>query len=166
MIVDDEELILELLVDKLSRSLGVRCITAGDGKAGLEILKSERPDAVLSDINMPKMNGFQLLEAARKEGIETPFIFLTAYGDKEKAITALRLGAHDFLEKPFHDEALRKAVSSAVELGIELRSLDAELEQLCARANLSGADLNRYKLIRKAMLVTKKQTNVFLKKAG
>src|SRR4051812_43168740 len=98
LIVDDEELILEILLEALT-PLHVECHTATNGREALAFLAKTRPHAVLSDIHMPEMDGFELLANATALGVEVPFVFLTGYGDKEKAITALRLGALDFLEK-------------------------------------------------------------------
>lgn len=141
LVVDDEPDLRGLLEDEI-RSLGFGVLAAEDGEAAFGLIREtlagrgEPIDAILADINMPRMNGLRLLAEARALGIETPFVFLTAYGDKEKAVQALRLGALDFLDKPYDRDLLLKTMRLAGELGVQMRELDSELRRLCQEANV------------------------------
>jgi len=116
LIVDDETDIREILRESLSDHVDL-IFDAGNGEEALEKLKTVSVHAILSDINMPKMNGLEFLRNLRKMGKSTPFIVLTGFGDKQMAIEALRLGAFDFLEKPWKETDIIDVVDRAVELG-------------------------------------------------
>lgn len=90
--------------------------TAENGKSGLAILKAHQVDCVVSDINMPVMNGVELLRHVREFDKSLPFIFYTGHGNRELMLEAAKLGAFDFLDKPFLD-GLEDVVKRA--LGME-----------------------------------------------
>lgn len=113
LIVDDEEGIRDLLLYEL-RNCGAELLTADTGRSALSLIQSRSPCLVISDINMPEMTGLELLKEVRGQGLHTPFIFLTAFGDKEKAIAAFRLGAVDFIDKPYQRAILQKSVEEAL----------------------------------------------------
>jgi DNA-binding NtrC family response regulator len=164
LIVDDEVQLLDLLKEEFE-DVGVQCQTAENGFDALKILRTSPPDAVLCDINMPGLDGLDLLLEMHKGSIETPLIFLTGHGDKELAIRALRLGAFDFLSKPFDRKLLLSTVQSAIDVGVEMRTIEAELDEICARKDLEGKDLLRYRAMKKFFLRHKKYEKVSHKKA-
>ena len=116
LIVDDESDLLDIITDYLRNDVA-DIHRASNGLEALEKIRKESFDAVLSDINMPKMTGMELLTNIRKEGFLTPFIILTGYGDKKSAIDALKLNAYDFLEKPCDPIQIVQIVTKAIELG-------------------------------------------------
>ena len=105
LIVDDEIGVRELLTDALSLS-GFSTIEAKDGMSALTLLRKEKPDLLIIDINMPIMDGFELLERLRESGNAAPAIMLTARGDRADVAKGLRLGADDYVTKPFGLEEL------------------------------------------------------------
>lgn len=113
LIVDDEPEIREILTIHAGR-YGYETIEAEDGQRALETMRSRRIDVVVSDIMMPRLSGLQLLRALRDEGFDCPFIFVTAYPSKEATVEALRLGAFDFIEKPFESDSIVKILAEAV----------------------------------------------------
>ncbi len=119
LIVDDEADIREFIAYK-AHTLGITTTEATDGQDALEKFKDGEFEAIISDLKMPRMTGIDLLRALRAKGHQIPFVILTAYGDKQTVIEALKLGAFDFIEKPSHDEDLFRVLNSAVELGAEL----------------------------------------------
>lgn len=137
LIVEDESDLRSLLVEELEEIPNIRIEEAANGAIALEKLKSTSITAILSDINMPELNGLDFLEAARNLGFDTPLVFLTGYGDKEKAIRALRLGAFDFLSKPYDRELLIETVSRALNFGEQMISIETELEKLFAQSGLA-----------------------------
>ena len=162
LIADDEVDLIEVIAYDL-KPLKYHILTASDGKAALEVLCREKVDAVLSDINMPGLSGLDLLREVNQRGTSIPFIFLTGYGDKEKAVTALRLGALDFLDKPFDRDSLRNSVKKAVELGYSLRNIESESEHGYEELNLDERQKEEFKKMQKALIIMKKESTVLVK---
>lgn len=148
LIVEDEPDLLEIMVEFCS-SLTSQIQCAQDGVEALEILQSSKIDAVLSDINMPKKSGLQLLAELRSSGFETPFIFLSGYSDRDNVAQALKLGATDFIEKPFEQAKLLSVVDSALDLGAALNNLEVELEDFYKNSKLAPEKLQQVKNARK-----------------
>lgn len=98
LIVEDEEAIANLIYVNLTNE-GYRCKKAGDGAQGADCIEQEEWDLILLDIMLPKVDGYELLEYVKHMG--TPVIFLTAKGTTEDKIRGLRLGADDYIVKPF-----------------------------------------------------------------
>jgi DNA-binding NtrC family response regulator len=113
LIVDDTESSLFMLKMQLEE-WGFSVLAAGSGKAALELLKTETADLVLSDQMMPEMDGLELLHAVKKLNADIPFIMLTAHGTIHKAVSSIRKGADDYLEKPYDPEVLRAAIERAL----------------------------------------------------
>lgn len=109
LIVDDEPLFLELLQTVFSKD-GYNIYTASNGVEALLILESFNVDAALVDLQMPKMDGISLLTAAKEKYPEIMVIMLTGKGGIDKAVQAIKLGAVDFLKKPFPTAELRVRV--------------------------------------------------------
>ncbi|CAM3465874.1 response regulator transcription factor [Flavobacterium chungbukense] len=102
---EDDETLAFLTKDNLEQN-NYEVIHCSDGKAALKIFEEEEFDICIFDIMMPKMDGFQLAEAIRKIDVDVPIIFLSAKTLKEDRIKGLRLGADDYLVKPFSIEEL------------------------------------------------------------
>jgi len=114
LIVDDEEISLFSLKNYLqSRGHEVACASAGH--EALCLLKKQAVDLVISDLDMPEMNGIQLMHAAGEHHPTIPFIFFTAQGSIENAVAAIKQGAFDYLEKPFDPQAFDVALQRALE---------------------------------------------------
>jgi DNA-binding response OmpR family regulator len=107
LVVDDEEDVRDLIRSNLIRS-GFRTIEAGDGESALECVRTARPDAVILDIMMPKMDGFTVCEEIRKDPVieATPVIMLTAKILAQDRVTGLEKGADDYVPKPFSPREL------------------------------------------------------------
>jgi DNA-binding NtrC family response regulator len=110
LIVDDEPNV-RLTYRTALETEGLDVWEASDGLAALNAM-SERPfDLAILDMRMPEVSGLELLERMRQQGIETPVVIVTAYGDVPHAVRAMKLGAIDFLEKPLTPETLRAMVA-------------------------------------------------------
>lgn len=105
LICDDDALVREYLAEFL-RDAGFAILTAEDGKTGLERVKTETPDLVICDINMPKMGGIDFLRSVKFLQHPPAVMMLTGYGNQQTAIEALRFGAHDYLVKPIEADDL------------------------------------------------------------
>jgi len=129
--VDDEPNMRRLL-EIMLRQAGHQALQAADGREALEILRGEGADLVVSDLNMPGMDGLKLLATMREEGMDTPLIIVTAQGEVESAVAAMKLGAADYLQRPFDLDTLEIAMTralSVVRLKNENRYLRAEAER-------------------------------------
>jgi DNA-binding response OmpR family regulator len=105
LIVEDETPMRTALADLLA-SEGYRTLTAADGERGLERAISEKPDLILLDIMMPKLDGFALCAELRRLSNDAPVLMLTAKGQIEDRVAGLDAGADDYLVKPFSTEEL------------------------------------------------------------
>ncbi len=105
LIVDDEIGVRELLTDAL-RIAGLDTIEAKDGMSALAALRKEKPDLLIIDVNMPIMDGFDFLERVRESKNNVPALMLTARADRSDVARGLRLGADDYVTKPFGLEEL------------------------------------------------------------
>jgi len=116
LVVDDEESLRHMLSLSLSKD-GFSVWTAGSGKEGLETLRGgERFDVCVTDIRMPGMDGLAFIQDAQRLGEKTPtFIAMSAYGDKQLALEALRRGAFDYISKPFEPAELSLKLRLVVE---------------------------------------------------
>ena len=100
LLVEDEEGLVLTLSDRL-QSEGFEVVTAMDGKAGLERGQSEPFDLIILDVMLPKKNGYDVCRDLRQKGIATPVLMLTAKGETIDKVLGLKLGADDYLTKPF-----------------------------------------------------------------
>jgi two-component system response regulator AtoC len=114
LVVDDEpnaRRMLEILLFKL----GCEVRTAGDGQAALELLRDSAMDLVVTDLNMPELDGLGLLTALRAEGNAVPVIVVTAYGTVESAVAAMKQGAFDYLIRPLDLDQVELVVRRALD---------------------------------------------------
>ncbi|HSQ65991.1 MAG TPA: sigma-54 dependent transcriptional regulator [Polyangiaceae bacterium] len=135
LVVDYERSNLESL-EKIFTREGMRVLTAIDAKQGLEQVRSHRVHVVLTDLMMPGTTGLELLRALKQLAPEVEVVLMTAYGSVESAVSAMREGAYDFVEKPLKRLSIVKSVRKAAEkqrLVAENRSLRQELKLLTTR---------------------------------
>ena len=113
LIVDDEPNLRKILAAQLSRD-GYEVMTAEDGEQGLLMLRENHIDLVVTDLKMPKVDGMTLLREAMKESPDLPIVMITAHGTVDTAVEALKLGAFDYLTKPFDKDEVRQVVAKAL----------------------------------------------------
>ena len=113
LVVDDEEALRYLLSTELAAE-GYEVDTAGDGDEAIEIIKKKDYDVVLLDIKMPRVDGFEVLKFIKQNKPEIKVIMLTAYADVKNAIEALKLGASDFVSKPYDLEDILTSINRAL----------------------------------------------------
>ena len=133
LIIEDEEQIRRVLLRVLSdEDKNFDLKEAVDGKEGLSLIKKEKFDLILCDIKMPKMDGIEVLQEAKKNKFSSPFIMLTGHGNIDTAVEAMKLGAYDFISKPPDLNRLITAVRHALEnksLRIENKKLKRKVAQ-------------------------------------
>src|SRR5512147_973290 len=112
LVVDDEEN-LRLLVRTILRREGLEVEVASSGEQALALVETFGPDVILTDVRMPRMGGLDLLTTLKAKGNDAVVIVMSAYGNVDLAIEAMKAGAYDYLQKPFKAEevvlTLRKA---------------------------------------------------------
>lgn len=111
LIVDNEEEYLAFLDHFLRRTYS-NVYTSSSGKKALEIFFQEKPDFVLLDIKIPDLDGFSILKKMREVDSETKIVVITCKDDKDSVEKAKKLGANDYIEKPFELAALNSTISS------------------------------------------------------
>ena len=112
--IEDDSQTASLLCEALS-DLGYQAVMARDGEEGLAAIQSDKPDLVVCDVRMPKMNGFEVLERLAAMGpahAGIPFVFLTALSDRDNELAGRRLGADDYLTKPVDFEMLGTVIEN------------------------------------------------------
>lgn len=130
LIVDDEPEIVAVLTE-LFNSEGWEIFSASNGKEALKKIQSHSPSVVLSDIQMPDMDGLQLLEQIYNSGVDTPVILLTGFRDAKKMQRAWESCVFDFTDKPFNSKHLVSLVDSAREFGADyVRSARARFSRI------------------------------------
>jgi nitrogen regulation protein NR(I) len=113
LIVDDELNLRKVLSAQLSRD-GYDVLSAEDGEQGLKLLAENHIDIVITDLKMPKVDGMTLLRRALEEVPGLPIVMITAHGTVDTAVEALKLGAFDYLTKPFDWDEVRQIVAKAL----------------------------------------------------
>ena len=163
LIVEDEPDLREVLQD-LCSELTSEIILARDGQEALKMILENHVDAILSDINMPNMTGLELLAKLRSLSLEIPFIILSGFGDKKNTVEALRLGAMDFLDKPFDDVKLLDVVEIALQLGRAQQEIGNYFEQIVEDPSLTPEQQERLKTARAKIQMIKKENEIRLNK--
>ncbi len=131
LVVDDEESMREFLTIMLHRE-GYEVDAASDGTQAVTSLKEKSYDLVISDIKMPRLNGFQLLSHIKERFPETVVMMITAFSSTEEAVEAMKQGAYDYITKPFKNEEIRLIVKNALERKA-LRQENTELKKELGR---------------------------------
>lgn len=140
LVVDDEESIREFFEIMLKRE-GYEVFTAANGREGLEVLKRQPVDLVISDIQMPEMSGMELLTKVKELDPEMLVLMITAFGSTETAVEAMKLGAYDYVQKPFKIDEVKIIIRQALErrtLKLENAQLKKELGTKYAFDNIIG----------------------------
>ena len=143
LIIDDEIKLTQSLSFTL-RQAGMTCLEAHKGHTGCSIAKSESPDVILLDIRMPGQNGLQVLEWLNEELPDIPVIMMSAFDDTKDAVTAIKMGAVDYLSKPFDVDEL----IFLLEETSKRKRLEAEVKYLRDRYTNETAFIGNSHLIR------------------
>ncbi|MEK7308334.1 MAG: sigma-54 dependent transcriptional regulator [Nitrospirota bacterium] len=114
LIVEDKNSLAQMLRDTLVPE-GYEVIIASDGAEGIKRIKNTKIDIVLTDLKLPKKDGLEVLKASKEETPLTPVIVMTAFGSIETAVTAIKLGAYDFITKPLDTDHLLMLIKRALE---------------------------------------------------
>ncbi|HEY5264098.1 MAG TPA: sigma-54 dependent transcriptional regulator [Steroidobacteraceae bacterium] len=136
LVVEDDATLREALVDTL-RAAGLEALAAEDAPTALRLLQSEEVALVISDVQMPGPNGYQLLSSIKRLRPDLPVVLMTAYGTVAQAVAAMREGATDYIVKPFDAQALIEMARRQLALRVtpnELVAVDPESKRLVSLA--------------------------------
>src|SRR5262245_34158900 len=114
LIVDDQEMMRDSLAATLVRE-GHEVVAAGDGPIAVDKLGASRFDLLISDLKMPKMTGIELLGEAKKLRPDMPVVLMTAFATVQTAVEAMKLGAYDYIQKPFDGDEIKHLVDRTLE---------------------------------------------------
>ena len=143
ILVVDDDAAMSSAVCEVLRQTGYLPLSAQSGAEALEIVRQERPDLVLSDLRMTEMTGHQLQQELQSITPDLPVVIITAFGTIESAVESMKLGARDFITKPFSNKELLLVVSRALEnrrLRQEVKQLRVELAHSYGLNNIIAAD--------------------------
>jgi two-component system, LuxR family, response regulator FixJ len=138
-LIDDDEAVLDALLHYLTRqSVKTSCFNAA--KSFLTTLNhGARFDCIVSDVRMPGVSGLDLMRHLNERACAQPVILITGHGDVDMAVTAIKHGAFDFIEKPFDEARLLASIRRAVKQGQQREVIATELEELQSRFNTLSA---------------------------
>ena len=137
LVADDDRIQLSILQRKLQKH-GFEVVTCKDGREAKEEVERNPVDLVIADYMMPNMDGLELLDALRKDGVEIPFIMITAYGDIDSMMEAFKLGVTEYLNKPFDPNELVITVQKALNIGQITRKLSRLQEEVESKYRFEG----------------------------
>lgn len=164
LVVDDEESIREFLEIMLKKEgYDVTCVE--DGQQALDLLKKKTVDMVISDLQMPNVTGIELLKQVKDQYPDMLFMMITAFGTTETAVEAMKLGAYDYITKPFKIDEVRINIANALRsqnLEVENRTLKKELKQEYSFQNLVGNSEAMHRIYELIRRVSQTPTNVLV----
>jgi two-component system NtrC family sensor kinase len=139
LVIDDSKEIVKHLSEYVLPAFGYKTIYAYDGHAGLQLIREKKPNLVMLDFQLPEMTGIDVLQQMAQESLSTPVVLMTGYGSEQSAIDAFRLGAKDYIVKPFTVDEIAEAIDRAL---VETRLLH-DKEELAEQLRRSKVELSR-----------------------
>jgi two-component system response regulator PilR (NtrC family) len=164
LIIDDEQSLREMLTVLLQRE-GYQIDQAVDGEDALAKIAENNLDLIISDIKMPRLTGIDLLRRLREQENDTTMIMMTAFSSTEEAVEAMKLGAYDYITKPFKNDEIRLVVKNALErrqLQRENLQLKRQLKKRFSFKNLIGESGEMSRLITLLERVAPSRANVLI----
>lgn len=134
LVVDDRDDSLQFLTDYILQPNGYKYLTAKDGATGFDLAMKQNPALIIMDLKMPKMTGLEVLGALNELGAKIPVILMTFHGSEETAVQAFRLGARDYIIKPYDTSEMIQAIERAL-TEVRLRRERDELHEGIMKVN-------------------------------
>lgn len=163
LIVDDDEIIREFIQKSMDR-VGMETFTAPSGSKALDILKNNTIDLIFTDMKMPKMSGLELIKKVKELSPRTIIVVITAFGSIDNAVEAMRLGAFNYLLKPFTLEALEAVLEKANELYALVGENDYLKETVSTQttSEVVGCSQMMHEILETVNRVAKSNASVFI----
>jgi DNA-binding NtrC family response regulator len=136
LLIVDDEIEIRSSLEALVQPLGLQTVLAKDGLEALNLVKSIEFHAIVCDITMPQMTGTQFLVELKRLTLDIPVVMLTGCDDKENIKTALKLGAFDFISKPFDFDNVLNAITKALEVGVRKKRIDQKIKSQIPEAQV------------------------------
>lgn len=170
LVVEDDKLISQAIKDSLSNNYDI--IISDDGEVGLYTAKQNIYDVIILDIMLPHLNGYEVLKSLRKDRVGTPVLFLTSKDSIEDKLKGFKLGADDYIVKPFHLEELRVRVDALLkrsgaiseeniliyeDIKFDLKTKELFINDKNISLQLKQYDLFEYLVLNKGTILTKEQ---------
>ncbi|MEG0296691.1 MAG: response regulator [Clostridium sp.] len=154
LIVDDEKNI-RISIERCLKSEGYDLEVACNGEEAVNFIRQNKYDLILLDIQMPKKSGIEVLKEIRKQGIITKVIMMTAFGTVDIAVDIMKLGAVDFICKPFTVRQIKGIVKDTLNKEINILRIDKDIEEYIDEAKLAIKDrmFDRARILLKESLV-------------
>jgi len=165
LIIDDEAEMLDNCRRILKRS-GYDCLLLQESENFAQVLKEESPDLILTDLRMPKKDGMRVLKEAKAIDPDILVLLFTAYGTIKSALEACKLGAFDYIQKPFSAEQLRIAVNRGIKqkrLSDENRYLRSQLKEAYGFNKIIGKSASLQKVLKRIKKVSKTEANILIR---
>src|SRR5579885_3091365 len=165
LVVDNDREMTSMLSDIL-RGAGYRTLCASSGSEALEMVRKQEPDLLISDLRMTGMNGHQLQVEVKKIAPAVPTVIVTAFGSIQTAVESMKLGAFDYITKPFSNQDLMIMVSRALEdraLRMEVRRLRGELARSYGLDNIIAANPRMNELLEQVPRVAENEASVLIR---
>jgi len=119
----DDDLEFRKAMKKMFEKSGYTVTIAADGREALETLSRETFDLIISDLRMPNLNGLELMEEIKRKQLDTPVIFITAYGEVSSYMDLMNLGAFEYINKPVKGQEILSVAKRALEMHGNSRSM-------------------------------------------
>ena len=140
LVIDNKRDAVQLITESVLRPHAYSYTVANNGEEGFRLALEKEPDLIITDLRTPRMSGLEILEALQAEGRDIPVILMTLYGSEETAIQAFRLGAKDYIIKPFKVEEMLEAIDRALaekrRISKGMKNVDQQLEQMVKELNI------------------------------
>jgi two-component system response regulator PilR (NtrC family) len=164
LVVEDEQSMREIL-GMLLETEGYSVVTAADGTEGLAWLQKDIFDLIITDIKMPGADGFEILKKSQELSPDTLVIMITAFGSMESAIEAMKLGAYDYIYKPFKIDEIRLIVKNAIDkrrLSTEVSLLREKIKTTYEVENIIGKSPKMQEILRLVPKIASNNSNVLI----
>jgi DNA-binding NtrC family response regulator len=164
LVIDDNKN-MQLILKNILTDEGYDIETVGNGKGGLKLVKELKPDLVLLDIRLPQMNGMEVLQKIKEFDDDALVIMITAFGDIKTAVQAMKLGAYDYVTKPFINEDLTITIEKALNtrsLSREVECLRKKLKEKTENVQITGESLQIKRLLKQVDLISPTDMSVIV----
>ena len=155
ILIFDDESNIRLGLNKCLAKEGYYIEEASNGEEALQLIYNKKYDLILMDVQMPELNGFDVLKRIRKFGNSTRVIMMTAFGTVEMAVDSMKIGAVDFLSKPFTISKVRDVVKEVLDKDMNILRVDKDISRYIeeARDAIFNKDYDKAKFCLKEALV-------------
>lgn len=150
LVIDDEQSLLKLLCEVLPK-LQIEVVVAHSYDEAYQYLAEQTFHAIVSDLNLPQKSGLELLTHLRQDGSDIPFILMSGNRDPKSSIEALRLGAIDFIEKPFNLSYFLNAIESALQVGYRTR----RIQQITKTSQATNPEMKKIEQEQKMIMLAR-----------